>query len=290
MSQDAMMGRRPLVLTIAAVLAIAFGLFMPLLRLFEMFSGSARQNDFLIFGDNVKYPILLLGAGLEVAFGVHALRLKPSALALGIISQLVFAFGVFGYWQEAWSASLLILPLFTVLPLFTIVYLLLPSTRQALGSTHPVPSGHAGAAHAPSSTGSLTILASLAVAAGVLGLFAAPFLIFLIAFGWGMTPSRTTPDPDFSLAWALIVAAIVELAFGIGALRRKLWGWVLGLIAQVVVAALVVLVTLGTHGLTTTIIAGILIPGLIVAYLLRPEIKQEFGLAHRHPGERPHPL
>jgi hypothetical protein len=124
----------------------------------------------------------------------------------------------------------------------------------------------------------VTILAILAVIGGLLGLCGS--LTLFGVGGLGMLAGEVSSGATAGLFGALgVVSAILYLAFGFGAWTLKPWAWLLGIIgAGVSVASNLLSLVTGNAGLIGAVI-GLIIPGIILWYLFRPEIKAAFGRA-----------
>lgn len=112
----------------------------------------------------------------------------------------------------------------------------------------------------------ITILAVLAGVGGILMALAgiALFVLGAVAFG-GL---------GALLGLAFLAVAALYLAFCVGALQMKPWAWPLGVVGA---AASIILSALQLLGGDVTQIVSIVIAGVIIYYLMRPEIKAAFG-------------
>jgi hypothetical protein len=135
----------------------------------------------------------------------------------------------------------------------------------------------------------VTILAILAIIGGVLSLLLALFGALgtgLAASGALATSGATAPATGV-LAFAtasLAILGILYLAFGIGALMLKGWAWTLGVIALVLgIISNLVSPLINGNGYTgsaiTNIIISIVVEGLLLYYLFRPNVRAAFGKA-----------
>jgi len=124
----------------------------------------------------------------------------------------------------------------------------------------------------------VTILAVLAAIGGVMGLFAA---IGLFGLGALAGVAGGFLAGGFAIFWALVtlVQAAISLVFAYGAWYLKPWAWILG----IGVEGLAVLVAFinwigGSSGFFSFLVSAA-IAGVIIYYLLTPEIKRVFGRA-----------
>jgi hypothetical protein len=125
--------QRPVGITILAVIAFIFGS-VGILGALSMLSGAAvlRAGDGNIGGLLLVYGlILLIAAGLQIAFGAGALSLKPWAWTLGVAVQVVSMVLALLYvllGANAGGQLLSIVPAAIIL-----VYLFTPGVRRAFG-------------------------------------------------------------------------------------------------------------------------------------------------------------
>ena len=124
----------------------------------------------------------------------------------------------------------------------------------------------------------ITVLAILAVIGGLLGLCGSVTLFGL--GGLGAMAGEVSSGIMASLFGAVgVVSAVLYLAFGFGAWTLKPWAWLLGIIGAglAIVTNLLSLIT-GNATIVTALIS-LIVPGIILWYLFRPEIKAVFGRA-----------
>jgi hypothetical protein len=131
----------------------------------------------------------------------------------------------------------------------------------------------------------VTILAILAFIGGILGICGGLGGIVGGSFLGGLAASvgegAATALGGMIAVYSLIavVFAVAELVFGFGAWTLKPWAWMLGMVlfGLNIVFQLVALVA----GWTT--IGGVIIPivvgGIVIYYLLTPDVKRAFGRA-----------
>ena len=110
----------------------------------------------------------------------------------------------------------------------------------------------------------ITILAVLAAIGGVLGLFGG-----IVSFA------------GYPISGVLgLLLAIAYLAFAYGAWTLQPWAWMIG----IVVVGLAVILTIVNffiypgYGIISLIL-GLLVPGIILYYLMTPDVKKAFGQA-----------
>jgi len=124
----------------------------------------------------------------------------------------------------------------------------------------------------------ITVLAILAVIGGLLGLCGSVTLFGL--GGLGAMAGEVSSGIMASLFGAVgVVSAVLYLAFGFGAWTLKPWAWLLGIIGAglAIVTNLLSLIT-GNATFVAALIS-LIVPGIILWYLFRPEIKAVFGRA-----------
>lgn len=131
----------------------------------------------------------------------------------------------------------------------------------------------------------ITILAVLAFIGGILGLCGGLSGIVGGAFLGGMAASvgasNATAVGGMIAVYSIIAVAfaVADLVFGFGAWTLKPWAWMLGMVlfGLNIVFQLVALIA----GWTTlgSIIISVAIAGVIIYYLLTPQVKQAFGRA-----------
>ena len=130
----------------------------------------------------------------------------------------------------------------------------------------------------------ITILAVLAAIGGVLGLFGAIGLFGLGALSGAILGAAGEAGQGFmvggfAIFWALVtlVMAAADLLFAYGAWFLKPWAWMLGIGVEGA-AVLVALVNwIGGNGGFFSFLISAAIAGVIIYYLMTPEIKRAFG-------------
>jgi hypothetical protein len=124
----------------------------------------------------------------------------------------------------------------------------------------------------------ITILAILAVIGGLLGLCGS-ITLFGVG-GLGVMAGEVSSGAMAGIFGALgVVSALLYLAFGFGAWTLKPWAWLLGIIgAGLAIASNLLSLLTGNAGIVAALIS-LIIPGVILWYLFRPEIKAAFGRA-----------
>jgi hypothetical protein len=122
----------------------------------------------------------------------------------------------------------------------------------------------------------VTILAVLAAIGGVLGLLAG-----IAALGLGGLVAGSEGGLGGLLAivgLVAIVQAVLSLAFAYGAWGLKPWGWMLGIVVEVIGLVLSALFVVNGSAITSQLIS-IVIAVAIIYYLMTPAVKSAFGRA-----------
>ncbi len=116
----------------------------------------------------------------------------------------------------------------------------------------------------------VTILAVLAAIGGVLALlgtvcsFAAIFIL---------------PFFGILMSLVLLVSGVLSLVFAYGAWYLKPWAWMLGLVAEgLAVLSNLVNLILGYSNFGSFLVS-LVVAGVIIYYLMTPEVKRAFGRA-----------
>ena len=124
----------------------------------------------------------------------------------------------------------------------------------------------------------VTILAILALIGGFFGLLGGIALLGLggLAAGLGAAVDGTYA---MIIGLGLLVQAVLNLAFGIGAFMLKPWAWTLGVVAQVLGLLLTVLNVVLLRADLGGQIVGVLISIAILYYLFTPGVRAAFGKA-----------
>jgi uncharacterized membrane protein (DUF2068 family) len=76
-----------------------------------------------------------------------------------------------------------------------------------------------------------------------------------------------------------LVSALLYLAFGFGAWTLKPWAWMLGIIGAGISIASNLLSLISGNASIVGAVISLIIPGVILWYLFRPDIKAAFGRA-----------
>ena len=127
----------------------------------------------------------------------------------------------------------------------------------------------------------ITILAILAIIVGAL--FALVGLLAFVGAGaiasGAATGTHLSAGVAFTVAAVALVLGVLDIVWGIGALRLRPWAWTLG----VALGVLNILnsglnVVLG-QGFSAGSIVGDIIAVLIIVYLFTPRVRQAFGRA-----------
>lgn len=121
--------KRPLGITIIAILALLSGLFglcLPILA----FMGSTLLGPLAVVGV-VAGGLLIIGPVLQLIFAYGAFNLRSWAWYLGLIASGITVVGVIinlfqraPFWSTIWGS---------ILPIIIFIYLLTPNVRQAFG-------------------------------------------------------------------------------------------------------------------------------------------------------------
>lgn len=122
----------------------------------------------------------------------------------------------------------------------------------------------------------VTIIAVLAAIGGVLGLLAG-----VAALGLGGLVASAGSGLGGLLAivgLVAIVQAVLSLAFAYGAWGLKPWGWMLGIVVEVIGLVLSALFILNGDAITSQAIS-IVVAVAIIYYLMTPAVKTAFGRA-----------
>jgi hypothetical protein len=115
----------------------------------------------------------------------------------------------------------------------------------------------------------ITILAGVMIIWGLLELLiAVPTLIAVTVFG-GITADRP-------LGATMLVTGALWLILGLGTYTLRRWAWLIGLVMTGVGLIQAIWGIFAGPGLCVGI-AGLIVPGLILYYLLRPEVRAAFG-------------
>ena len=123
----------------------------------------------------------------------------------------------------------------------------------------------------------VTILAVLAAIFGVFGILAGLAAVGLGGFA-GAVAGAAVGGAVVIGGLILLVVSVVELALAYGFWTLKPWAWQWGIVLAVVQVVIAVLGAVGifSGGLSNALIS-IVIAGIIVYYLNKPEIRSAFG-------------
>ncbi|HLF25931.1 MAG TPA: hypothetical protein VJG32_06320 [Anaerolineae bacterium] len=131
----------------------------------------------------------------------------------------------------------------------------------------------------------ITILAALAAIGGVLGLCGSLALIGLGGVLGGVAASVGGAAVGVAAGGLAVIfglvalgVSVLDLAFAYGAWNLKPWAWTLGVVAQGISLVLAVINILQGADISGQIIS-IAIAGIILYYLMTPEVKRAFGRA-----------
>jgi hypothetical protein len=128
----------------------------------------------------------------------------------------------------------------------------------------------------------ITIIAVLAIIGAVLGLFAAVSVLgvsglaFLNLASTSSSAVAVGSTLGLTLGIVWMISAVLQLVFGIGALQLKSWAWTLGVVLYSL-TLLNYLVALFTVGVTMSVVIGIVVVGVIMAYLFTHDVRKAFG-------------
>lgn len=122
----------------------------------------------------------------------------------------------------------------------------------------------------------VTILAILAIVGAVLGILGALAVLGVSGFGFLGAASGSAVGIGLTLGITTMLLALVQLAFGVGALQLRSWAWTLGVVLYVL-SMLNYLVAAFTIGLTTSVVIGIVVVGAILGYLFSHDVREAFG-------------
>ncbi len=124
----------------------------------------------------------------------------------------------------------------------------------------------------------VTILAILAVIGGFLGLCGS--LTLFGVGGLGVMAGEVSSGAMAGIFGAIgLVSALLYLAFGFGAWTLKPWAWMLGIIGAGISIASNLLSLISGNASIVGAVISLIIPGVILWYLFRPDIKAAFGRA-----------
>lgn len=121
----------------------------------------------------------------------------------------------------------------------------------------------------------VTILAVLAAIGGVLGLLAG---VAALGLGGLVAASSGLGGLLAIVGLVAIAQAVLSLAFAYGAWNLKPWGWMLGIVVEVIGLVLAVLFIVDGSSITSQAIS-IIIAVAIIYYLMTPAVKSAFGRA-----------
>jgi hypothetical protein len=130
----------------------------------------------------------------------------------------------------------------------------------------------------PSRPTGITVLAVLSAIGGILGILGGVALI-----GLGGLGAATTGEAAFFGLGAVfgilaLATGIASLAFAYGAWTLQPWAWMLGVVLQGASIVLAVIAIISGSDISSQII-GVAIAGIILYYLMQPNIKAAFGRA-----------
>ena len=132
----------------------------------------------------------------------------------------------------------------------------------------------------------VTILAALAALGGVLGVCGSLALVGLGGVLGGLAAQAGAPaGAALALGGATVIfgililgISVLDLVFAFGAWGLKPWAWTLGVVLQGASIVLSLANGLSSSNLGGQVV-GIAISGIILYYLMTPEVKRAFGRA-----------
>jgi hypothetical protein len=124
----------------------------------------------------------------------------------------------------------------------------------------------------------ITILAVLSAIGGVLTILGGIALIGLGGVAGASSGSAALFGMGAIFGLLLLASGIASLAFAYGAWTLQPWAWTLGVALQIISLALSLLTIVGGGDIAGQIIS-IAIAGIILYYLMQPNIKAAFGRA-----------
>jgi hypothetical protein len=275
--------QQTVILTIAAIASLTLGTLGALYQayvlgdLFESSRGIRFVSDPL---DTFYLALPFVVCLAEIVFGLGALRRESWAWRFGVVAQLlVCTYGL--WWQPSWGARIqqFLLVLVSV-PI--LIYLLTPGARQALRNGQHTPGADLNRAEAPPGTIGLSLGLAMAAASGlIIGALEVSLAVRVLVMVSG-------PYAMLALlpAAGLILAALAQLIFSIGALRRRGWARRAGIVAQVVqIAAAIVMIWLVdfSAGLWDWLVPFLtlmlaIVPAVMLIYLFTPAARHALTL------------
>ncbi len=127
----------------------------------------------------------------------------------------------------------------------------------------------------------VTIIAVLAIIGGILGVLGSLSLLGISGLGFlgGASSSATLASSSMIVGvvgFFGILLAVFQLVVGFGALQLKSWAWTVG-VAVYAISLLNQVVSLFTIGATASVVAGVLVAAVILAYLFSHNVREAFG-------------
>ncbi len=129
----------------------------------------------------------------------------------------------------------------------------------------------------------VTILAVLALIGGIFGICGGGLGVlggsFLSALGAQAGAGEATALGGMAVLSSIIllVIAVAEIGFGIGAWTLKPWAWMLGLILFGVNIVFALISLLAGWSAFSSVLVQVAISGVIIYYLMTPDVKKAFG-------------
>lgn len=122
----------------------------------------------------------------------------------------------------------------------------------------------------------ITILAVLAIIGGLLGLCGSAALFGLSGLG-AVAGDLSSGATGVLFGVIGLISSVLYLAFGFGAWSLRPWAWMLGIVGAGFSVLSNVLSLLTGNATILSVLLSLVISGVILWYLFRPEIKAAFG-------------
>lgn len=122
----------------------------------------------------------------------------------------------------------------------------------------------------------ITILAVLAIIGGLLGLCGSAALFGLSGLG-AVAGDLSSGATGVLFGVIGLISSVLYLAFGFGAWSLRPWAWMLGVVGAGFSVLSNVLSLLTGNATILSVLLSLVISGVILWYLFRPEIKAAFG-------------
>jgi hypothetical protein len=122
----------------------------------------------------------------------------------------------------------------------------------------------------------VTIIAVLAIIGAAIALFDGLAFLGVNSFGLALGSQGAFATLALGTGIALLVSAIVQLTFGIGALGLKPWAWTLGVVVFAL-TLLVELVVMLSMGIAAASVSTALVSAVVLGYLYTHDVREAFG-------------